>query len=137
MKAQLITGPSNHFKLSRGGGSPFPPPPITMRPPPIGMTLLVLSDQNTEAHTSASIAFFAKLMEADHFSLDVILCFCRRRNQSRRTQQRCGYAQRRQEGFQRHGVFLFQRQGALLLTLSSIDYGLEREPNMNYIRHCG
>jgi hypothetical protein len=37
------------------------------------MALLVLADQNTKTHARSPVAFFAKLMEADHFHLHSVL----------------------------------------------------------------
>src|ERR1019366_910352 len=51
----------------------FPPPPVGMRPAPVRMALLVLADQNTKTHAGPAVAFFAKLMEADHFRLHRVL----------------------------------------------------------------
>ena len=44
-----------------------------MRLAPVRMTLLVLADQDAEADAGFPIAFIAKLVESEHFSLDVTL----------------------------------------------------------------
>jgi hypothetical protein len=44
-----------------------------MQPAPLGVTLLVLTDQDTEAHASATVTLVAELMEAEDFGLPCIL----------------------------------------------------------------
>jgi hypothetical protein len=63
---------------SESTGLSFPPEPFGMRLAPVRVTLLVLADQDAEAHTGFPVAFFAKLMEAEHFRLHVALGACGR-----------------------------------------------------------
>jgi hypothetical protein len=44
-----------------------------MKSPAVRVALLVLADQNAEAHAGAPITLFAKLMEANYFRLSIAL----------------------------------------------------------------
>jgi len=66
----------------------FPPPPIGVSPAPVGVTLLVLADQDAESNAGAPVALVAQLVKSEDFSLNVALSLRSRRGQRHRNQHR-------------------------------------------------
>src|SRR6266700_4724987 len=53
--------------------SMFPPPPVGVGPVPVGVTLVVLTDQYAEADARATVPLVAELVVADHLGLHAAL----------------------------------------------------------------
>ncbi|MGP8120315.1 MAG: hypothetical protein ACLP8B_07280, partial [Xanthobacteraceae bacterium] len=49
--------------------SVLPPEPVSVGAAPVGVPLLVLTDQDSEADAGATVALFAKLVKSDDFRL--------------------------------------------------------------------
>ena len=53
--------------------SMIPPKPFGVRSAPVGMTLLILADQDAETHAGLPVTLVAKLMEAENFRFHRVL----------------------------------------------------------------
>jgi len=58
-------------KKGAGATLVLPPEPLRMRAAPIGIALLIATDQDAEFDACATVAFFAELMVANHLGLDI------------------------------------------------------------------